>query len=120
MKLRFLLDENMAKDIVGALLRHNHEIDILRVCSEGAPARGALDPEILRFCEFEKRMLVTGNRKSMPRHVADHWRAGGHHWGVLKTRRKDTPIGVIATQLILMGEASEAEEYLDREEWISW
>ncbi len=120
MKVRFLLDENMSKDIVVALLRHNAEIDILRVGDEGAPLLGTLDPDILRFCEAEQRAIVTDNRHTMPGHMADHLRAGGHICGVFKTRRQKAPLGRVIATLILIWEASEAEEYIDRQVWIPW
>jgi hypothetical protein len=117
-KMRFLLDENLSPDIVSAVLRHNLEIDITHVGRAGALPLGTPDPEILRYCEAEQRALVTNNRKSMPSHIADHWRASGHHWGVFTTSRKDLSIGQIAGDLILLWEAAAAEEYFDREEWI--
>src|SRR2546421_11072189 len=113
MKIRFLLDENMSPDIAVALHRYSSAIDIRRVGDDGAPPLATLDPDILRYCEVEQRALVTDNRSSMPAHIADHWRAGGHHWGIFTTRRKEIPLGELASQLILMWEASDAEEYLD-------
>lgn len=54
----------------------------------------------------------------MPGHIATHLDSGRHHWGVLKTRRKDLSIGAVTAELILIWAASEAEEYVDREDWI--
>lgn len=118
MKVRFLLDENLSPDIVSAVLRHNRTIDLLRVGQLNAPAFGTPDEDILLYCEATQRALVTDNRASMPGHIANHLGTGHHHWGVLKTRRKDLSIGAIAAELSLIWEASEAEEYLDREDWI--
>lgn len=118
MKVRFLIDENLSPDIVSAMLRHDMTIDVLHVGDLGAPGLGTLDPEVLLYCESEQRMLITDNRKSMPGHIADHLRGGRHHWGVVKTRRKNLSNGEIAADLILIWEASEAEEYQDREDWI--
>lgn len=116
--MRFLLDENLSPTIAAAMLRHNGEINITHVGHEGAPPLGTSDPDILRYCEVEQRALVTNNRKSMPGHIADHWRAGGHHWGVFTTSRKNLSISQISSDLILLWEAATAEEYIDREEWI--
>jgi hypothetical protein len=104
--VRFLLDENLSREIAHALLRHNSEIDIKRVGDEGAPPLGTLDPDILRYCEAEQRALVTDNRRTMPVHIADHLRAGGHCWGAFKTRRKRAPLGKVIATLILIWEAS--------------
>jgi hypothetical protein len=35
-----------------------------------------LDPEILLWCEAHRFILVTNNRRSMPRHLADHLAMG--------------------------------------------
>ena len=102
------------------MLRYGGEVDVRRVGDEGMPPLGTFDPEILRFCEAEQWALVTNNRKTMPAHIADHLRAGGHSWGVFKTRRQRAPIGQIAETLILIWEAREAEEYIDRQVWIPW
>jgi hypothetical protein len=78
-KPRFLLDENLPPRLRLALLRHNDTIDILRVGDADAPPLGTLDPDILHYLEQAQRVLVTGNRISMPAHVAAHVAAGGHH-----------------------------------------
>lgn len=118
MKVRFLLDENMSPGIISGVLRHNPSVDIVRIGDLGTPPLGTLDPEILAFCEAEHRLLITDNRSTMPGHIADHLRAGRHHYGVLKTASKAVPVGQIIADLILIWEASEAEEYLDREDWL--
>ncbi len=82
MKVRFLLDENLSPKLKVAVLRLNPTIDILRVDDPDAPPLGTLDPELLRFLELSQRILVTDNRKSMPRHLEAHWEAGGHIWGL--------------------------------------
>jgi hypothetical protein len=46
-----------------------------------------------------------------------HWVSGGHIWGVLWVRPK-TPIGQLAQELMLIWEATEAEEWIDRLDWI--
>ena len=64
MKIRFLLDENLAPLLKSALLRLDPTIDVVRVGDADAPPFHTLDPDILAFCEAEQRLLVTGNRKS--------------------------------------------------------
>jgi hypothetical protein len=118
MKVRFLLDENMSSGIISGILRHNASIDILRVGDPSAPPLGTLDPDILVFCEAERRLLITDNRSTMPGHIAEHLKSGRHYWGVLKTTSQALPIGQIIADLILIWEASAAEEYADREDWL--
>ncbi|WP_165360806.1 hypothetical protein [Candidatus Chloroploca sp. Khr17] len=44
--------------------------------------------------------------------------AGGLHWGIFIVR-KHVPIGVLVEELALYWEASEAEEWVDRIEWLT-
>jgi hypothetical protein len=116
-KVRFLLDENLPPRLKTALLRLDPAIDVHRVGDPGAPSRGTTDPDLLRYLETAGGMLVTSNRKSMPTHIEAHWAAGGHLWGVLWVR-PGTPVGRLAQELYLVWEASEAEEWVDRLDWI--
>jgi hypothetical protein len=77
-KVRFLLDENLSRRLKIALLRLYPEIDVLRMGDPGTPALGSEDPEILQYLSTAKRLLITGNRASMPNHLRDHWAAGEH------------------------------------------
>jgi hypothetical protein len=116
-KVRFLLDENLPPRLKVALLRLNPTIDVLRVGDPGAPALGTLDPDVLRYLELSQRILVTDNRKSMPEHLKAHWSAGGHIWGLFWLRPGIT-IGRWAEELFLIWEATEAEEWIDKLDWI--
>jgi hypothetical protein len=79
-KPRFLIDENLAKRaIVEGMRQHNTAIDILHIGDMGALPEGTLDPEVLDYCVRTRRMLVTGNRKSMPQHIAEVFNTGAHH-----------------------------------------
>jgi len=117
MKVRFLLDENEPPRLKAALLRFNPAIDVSRVGEPGAPQLGTLDHDLLRYLELAQRVLVTSNRTSMPAHLQTHWATGGHVWGVFYIR-SGTPIGPLARELALIWEASEAEEWIDRTDWI--
>ncbi len=117
MKIRFLLDENLSPRLKVALLRLNPTIDVLRIGEPGSPPLSTLDPEILHYLDTSQRLLVTNNRNSMPNHLAAHWAAGGHIWGLFWVRPK-TPIGKLAQELFLIWEASEAEEWIDKLDWI--
>lgn len=82
-RLRFLLDENLAKAFKQAIISRSPEIDVLRVGDDFAPPTGTLDPDILRWLDIEQRLLVTNNRVSIPGHIVDHSADGGHHWGIV-------------------------------------
>lgn len=117
MKVRFLLDENQSPRLKTALLRLNPTIDVLRIGDPEAPSLSTPDPDLLRYLELGQRALVTSNRTSLPEHIAAHWAAGGHLWGVLWVR-PGTPVGRLAQDLYLIWEASEAEEWIDRLDWV--
>ncbi|NJL20983.1 MAG: DUF5615 family PIN-like protein [Leptolyngbyaceae cyanobacterium SM1_3_5] len=117
MKVCFLLDENLPPRLKTAVLRLNPSVDVLRVGEATAPSFGTTDPEILRYLELSQRILVTDNRASMPSHLEAHWSAGNRIWGLLWVR-PETPLREVAQTLLLIWEASEAEEWRDRLEWI--
>lgn len=117
MKVRFLLDENQSPRLKTTLLRLHPSMDVLRVGDVGAPALETLDPDILNYLALSGRALVTSNRRSMRAHVEAHWAEGGYLTGVFWVRPR-TPLLRLAQELAMIWEASEAEEWLDRLEWI--
>jgi hypothetical protein len=119
MKVRFLIDENLPPALRDGLVRLDEQIDELRVGEEGAPLLGTLDPDILRFCDDHRRLLITLNRISMPQHVADHLVAGGTFWGLCWVEKVWSFGDVLAT-LHLIWEASEAEEWINHTETIPY
>jgi len=116
-KVRFLIDEDLSLDYVDELRRRDAAIDVVRIGKPGAPALSTLDPDILLYCEHERRALVTENRSTMPGHERAHFTAGHHHWGIFKLR-KGYGFGVYLSELRLIWEASEAEEWKDQSRWI--
>lgn len=110
---RFLIDENLSGDIVSGVLRRNQEVDILHVEETGGPGKGAEDPDVLAFCERERRALVTNNRKSMPRHIATFKAEGHHHWGIFEVRDPEA-IGDIIEEILLVWAATNATEHIDQ------
>jgi hypothetical protein len=116
-KPRLLLDENLSPALRDALLRHDPTIDVLRVGDAGAPALSTPDPAILTYLEQHQRILITDNRASIPGHVADHLAAGGQHWGIF-TIRPRAGLAEIIEALILLCEASSADEWHNAMRWI--
>ncbi|WP_339384100.1 hypothetical protein [Gloeocapsopsis crepidinum] len=82
-----------------------------------APPKGTLDPDILIWCEINKFVLVTNNRKSMPRHLTDHLAAGRHVPGII-TINLSQSIGQTVEELIIIAGASFEDEYQDRVEYL--
>ena len=89
----------------------------LWVGDAGAPAFGTLDPDLWRWLEVHQRVLVTDNRKSMPRHIADHTAAGGRHWGIFLVR-KDVSLRALADTLYIYWDITNAEQWRDLTDWL--
>lgn len=117
MKIRFLLDENLSPKLKLAVKRQNPTIDIVRVGDTHTPALGTLDPDLLQYLQLFKRLLVTDNRTSMPDHLQAHWEEGNHIWGIVWIRPSSTMYQWVES-IVLMWELTEAEEWLDRLDWI--
>ena len=83
MTLQYLLDENVDLAYQTEFLRCNPNLVMWAIGDPAAPPKGTLDPEILYWCEQYNFLLVTNNRKSMPRHLADHLAQGHHVPGIL-------------------------------------
>jgi hypothetical protein len=118
MRVRFLLDENLSHAIIEAVHQFDSDVDITAVGSPDAPPIATPDPNILLYCERERRLLITNNRRSMPGHIADHLAAGRHHWGVFRTHTRSPAIGPLAEMIYVYWGASEAEEHIDTQGWI--
>ena len=113
MRPRFLLDENMDRAIQRQLQRLDSEIDVRLVGDAEVPPRGTPDPDILTWIEHNGYILVTKNRKTMPRHFTEYLSTGKHVPGVLCIRKSVT-MGEIINLLYLIWYASDAEEHRDR------
>jgi hypothetical protein len=94
------------------LLRQEPTLTVWSVGDEGSPRLGTLDPDILIWCERNQFLLVTNNRRSMPKHLADHIAQGRHVPGIL-TINLERSIPVIVADLILIAIATEADENRD-------
>jgi hypothetical protein len=110
--IRYLLDEHVDPALRTQLIRREPDLTVWIIGDPGAPPRGALDPEILLWCETHQFMLVTNNRQSMPVHLRDHLAAGHHVPGIFVLNPNMT-MGALMEELLLIWGASDMEEYLD-------
>ena len=109
MKIRFQADADFNEDIVTGVLRRVPEIDF-QTASE-ASLEGMGDEDVLAFCAREGRILVTHDRRTMPRHFADFITSETSP-GVFVVQRS-TELIVTIEALILVWTASDAEEYVN-------
>ncbi len=117
MKIRYLLDENISPRLKMTLLRLDSSMDVLRIGEGDSPPLGTPDWDVLKYLEISQRVLVTLNRRSMPDHIEIFQVNGGRLFGLLWVR-PETPVRIMAEELLLIWETTEAEEWIDRTEWI--
>jgi hypothetical protein len=113
MAISYLLDEHISLNYRTQLVRYKPELRVWAIGDPNAPPKGTLDPEILIWCEENRFILITNNRKSMPVHLADHL-AGNRHIPGIFIINEDMSMGQILEELIVIAEAAFEEEYQDR------
>lgn len=116
-RFRYLLDEDTPHAIRDQRLRHEPAMEILTVGSDAAPALSTSDAELLQWIEREGYVLVSRNRRTMPRHLREHLAAGGHIPGIFLLRRRYS-LSQVIEDLMLVWEAGRFEEYRDRIEYL--
>jgi len=70
MKIRFQADNDLHEDILRSVKRLQPRIDFQRA-PELNLHTGIDDPEVLRLCAEQNRMLVTHDRHTMPGHFIE-------------------------------------------------
>lgn len=110
MKVRFQADADFNQNIVRAVRRREPRLD----CQTGHEARlhGLDDIAVLAQAAREGRLLVSHDRRTMPRHFAA-FTATTTSAGVLLVSQY-LPIAPVVEDLLLIWEASEAEEWVNR------
>jgi hypothetical protein len=111
--IQYLIDENLPLHWRKQLLRHAPALVVMRIGDPGAPPLHSTDPALIDWCEENEFVLVTNNRRSMPRHLADHMAAGRHVPGIFVIDPSMT-VGRLFDELILIAGASLENEYQDQ------
>jgi uncharacterized protein with PIN domain len=109
MKPKFQADADLNDDIVTGVLRLAPEIDF-QTATE-ADLEGLKDENVLAIASRENRILVTHDRRTMPRHFAAFIEEN-ECWGVIIVSKK-MEIGAVIEEIILIWTASQAGEYLN-------
>ena len=110
MRIRFLADADLNQDVVKGVLRREPGIDFRTALSAGL--RGLSDLEVLAFAASEGRVLVSHDRRSMPRTFAE-WVTTKSTPGVFIISQRAELLAAIEA-LLLVWTASEAEEWTNR------
>jgi hypothetical protein len=108
--LRLLSDENFHGDIVRGLLRAMPDLDLVRVQDVGLSE--ADDPAILEWAASHGRILLTHDRKTIPRFAHERVSRGEVMSGVFLIG-DGMPIGQAIAELLLAIDGSEQEEWKD-------
>lgn len=110
MKIRFQADADFNQNILRAVRRRNPAIDFQT--ADEADLRGSEDEDVLKRAARENRLLISHDRRTMPFHfarfIATQTSAG------LIIVSQDLSIRQAAEDLVLIWEASEAEEWINR------
>jgi len=103
-------DNDLRKAIIRGAVRREPRMSF--VSAQAARLDGVPDPEVLAFAADSGRILVSHDFQTMPerfRQFIQRWRSPG----VLLVRQ-DLPVGEAIETLLLIWEASEAEEWVNR------
>jgi predicted nuclease of predicted toxin-antitoxin system len=114
MRVKFQADADLDGRILRGLRRAAPEIDI-RTAAE-ARLTDLKDPEVLRIAADSGRILVSQDRRTMPAHFA-RFTFDAQSPGVILLREAIS-ISTAIEELVLIWNASEAEEWVDRLVWI--
>ena len=109
--VRLAADENFRRPIVEGLLRRRPDLDLVFV-QTGGPA-GEADPIVLEWAGREGRVLLTHDRKTMPRYAYERMAGGQPMSGVIAVSSR-YPIGRAVEDILLLLECTFDEEWTDR------
>ena len=73
-------------------------------------------PDVLRWADRQQRILISRDSKTLPGHLTEHLRGGGHSPGLFLLRR--VPLPLVVDFLMLAAYASEPSEWENRVEFI--
>jgi hypothetical protein len=110
-QIRFLADEDLNTLIVESLLQRQPLIDFQTVPAAGL--KGTPDPALLAFAAEQGRILVSHDFSTMPTHFANFLESGQHSPGLFLIHQ-ELPIAQAIAELLLIWEASTAEEWYDQ------
>jgi len=110
MKVLYQADNDLRKAIVRGAVRRESRMNFRS--AQAARLDGVSDPEVLAVAAEEGRILVSHDFQTMPRHFRQ-FTEGRRSPGVLLVRQ-DLPVGEAIETLLLIWEASAADEWVNR------
>jgi hypothetical protein len=110
MKIIFQADNDLDQIIIRTLWQIKPAIDFRTANETGL--HGLDDHAVLELAAFEKRLLVSSDRKSMPKHFAEFIQKN-NSYGLLiapQNLRRE----LIVNEILMIWSASETEEWINR------
>jgi predicted nuclease of predicted toxin-antitoxin system len=114
MRVKFQADADLDERVLRGLRRAMPEIDFRTATAAGL--EGLPDPEVLRVAAEAGRVLVSQDRRTMPSHFRRFVSAATSPGVILL--REGVSIASAIEELLLIGSASEAEDWVNRLIWI--
>ncbi len=110
MIIRYLADADLNQTIVQAVLRHEPELDFQTAHS--ANLYGLSDEKVLAIAAQSNRILVSHDRKTMPKQFAN-FISNEESCGLIIVQKK-LPMNQVVDDLILIWMTSELEDWKNR------
>jgi hypothetical protein len=108
--VRFQADADLDQIIVAALVRKDPLIDFRTAAV--ASLEGLSDGEVLALAATDKRILVTHDAKTMPRHFADFVQS--HESVGVIVVPQHPPVSTVVDELPLIASATSPEDWTNR------
>ena len=109
MRLRFQADADLNKDVVTGVVRREPGVDFQT--AEGAGLHGLDDRQVLALAAREGRILVTHDRRTMPRHFAEFIMTETSPGIFIVSQKAD--VFLVIDDLTLVWAASEAQDWVN-------
>ena len=121
-RISVLLDEHMPSFVGDAMIELEPSVNVVQVGVDPvAPPKGTLDPDVLKYAEANGLALVTFDKNTMIDDMYRHLENGRHTWGMfLFPNGNQLGAGIVADSLIFIWAATEAEEWIDKLEYLPY
>jgi Domain of unknown function (DUF5615) len=110
--IRFQADNDLNRQIVTAMARTEPTIDFQS--AQAAQLDEIADPEVLLRCAVGNRILVTHDKRTMPRHFADFVSAGGNCPGLMLVIPQGASVAGVVETLVLIWADNRPEDWENR------
>ena len=109
MSIRYQADNDLNRHIVAATFRKEPSIDFRT--AQQAKLDGLDDAAVLQRAAAEGRILVSHDKRTMPRHFASFLTQGNTTPGVLLVIPQDAPLGPVVETLLLIWADNNPEDW---------